>query len=79
MGLCRYVGNIHTKVTEGLLAEVFSSAGPLEGCKLIRKEKVINRISTLLQRPLMLSTWLVVVHLTYFLFLAGSGCDFLYS
>ncbi|BBM98017.1 nucleolysin TIA-1/TIAR [Marchantia polymorpha subsp. ruderalis] len=38
---CRsvYVGNIHTKVTEGLLAEVFASAGPLEGCKLIRKEK----------------------------------------
>jgi hypothetical protein len=34
------VGNIHTKVTDGLLAEVFSSAGPLEGCKLIRKEKV---------------------------------------
>lgn len=39
--LCgRYVGNIHTKVTEGLLAEVFSNVGPLEGCKLIRKEKV---------------------------------------
>ncbi|KAL2653903.1 hypothetical protein R1flu_022031 [Riccia fluitans] len=38
---CRsvYVGNIHTKVTEGLLAEVFANAGPLEGCKLIRKEK----------------------------------------
>jgi len=33
------VGNIHTKVTESLLAEVFASAGPLEGCKLIRKEK----------------------------------------
>ena len=37
---CRYVGNIHTKVTEGLLAEVFASVGALEGCKLIRKEKV---------------------------------------
>lgn len=38
---CRsvYVGNIHTKVTEALLAEVFSNIGPLEGCKLIRKEK----------------------------------------
>ncbi|CAK9276305.1 unnamed protein product [Sphagnum jensenii] len=38
---CRsvYVGNIHTKVTDALLAEVFSSVGPLEGCKLIRKEK----------------------------------------
>ncbi|KAG0613111.1 hypothetical protein M758_6G078000 [Ceratodon purpureus] len=38
---CRsvYVGNIHTKVTEALLAEVFSNVGPLEGCKLIRKEK----------------------------------------
>ncbi|CAM6082536.1 unnamed protein product [Calypogeia fissa] len=38
---CRsvYVGNIHTKVTEALLAEVFASVGPLEGCKLIRKEK----------------------------------------
>ena len=39
--LCRYVGNIHTKVTEALLAEVFSNVGPLEGCKLIRKEKVL--------------------------------------
>jgi nucleolysin TIA-1/TIAR len=34
-----YVGNIHPQVTEGLLQEVFSSTGPLEGCKLIRKEK----------------------------------------
>jgi len=39
--LRRYVGNIHTKVTEGPLAEVFSNVGPLEGCKLIRKEKVM--------------------------------------
>lgn len=37
---CRYVGNIHPQVTEPLLQEVFSSTGPLEGCKLIRKEKV---------------------------------------
>lgn len=37
---CRYVGNIHTQVTEPLLQEVFASTGPLEGCKLIRKEKV---------------------------------------
>ncbi|XP_026663666.2 oligouridylate-binding protein 1B-like isoform X2 [Phoenix dactylifera] len=38
---CRsvYVGNIHPAVTESLLAEVFQSIGPLEGCKLIRKEK----------------------------------------
>ncbi|KAK6944716.1 RNA recognition motif domain [Dillenia turbinata] len=38
---CRsvYVGNIHSQVTEPLLQEVFSSTGPLEGCKLIRKEK----------------------------------------
>ncbi|KAG9449322.1 hypothetical protein H6P81_009287 [Aristolochia fimbriata] len=38
---CRsvYVGNIHVNVTEALLAEVFQSTGPLEGCKLIRKEK----------------------------------------
>ncbi|XP_031092414.1 oligouridylate-binding protein 1-like [Ipomoea triloba] len=38
---CRsvYVGNIHPQVTELLLQEVFSSTGPLEGCKLIRKEK----------------------------------------
>ncbi|KAJ4953237.1 hypothetical protein NE237_030069 [Protea cynaroides] len=38
---CRsvYVGNIHTQVTDPLLQEVFSSTGPLEGCKLIRKEK----------------------------------------
>ncbi|XP_074589812.1 RNA-binding protein 208-like [Curcuma longa] len=38
---CRsvYVGNIHPNVTESLLEEVFQSIGPLEGCKLIRKEK----------------------------------------
>ncbi|KDP33941.1 hypothetical protein JCGZ_07512 [Jatropha curcas] len=38
---CRsvYVGNIHPQVTEPLLQEVFSNAGALEGCKLIRKEK----------------------------------------
>ncbi|XP_030538484.1 oligouridylate-binding protein 1-like isoform X2 [Rhodamnia argentea] len=38
---CRsvYVGNIHPQVAEPLLQEVFSSAGPIEGCKLIRKEK----------------------------------------
>lgn len=40
--MCRYVGNIHTKVTEGLLAEVFASVGALEGCKLIRKDKVLS-------------------------------------
>ncbi|KAF5178270.1 Oligouridylate-binding protein 1b [Thalictrum thalictroides] len=38
---CRsvYVGNIHVNVSETLLAEVFQGTGPLEGCKLIRKEK----------------------------------------
>ncbi|KAA8523350.1 hypothetical protein F0562_009773 [Nyssa sinensis] len=38
---CRsvYVGNIHPQVTDLLLQEVFSSTGPLEGCKLIRKDK----------------------------------------
>ncbi|XP_031260264.1 oligouridylate-binding protein 1-like isoform X2 [Pistacia vera] len=38
---CRsvYVGNIHPQVTEALLQEVFSNTGPLEGCKLIRKDK----------------------------------------
>ncbi|KAG5141808.1 hypothetical protein AAZX31_07G040000 [Glycine max] len=38
---CRsvYVGNIHTQVTEPLLQEVFSGTGPVEGCKLIRKDK----------------------------------------
>ncbi|KAH6817250.1 oligouridylate binding protein 1B [Perilla frutescens var. frutescens] len=38
---CRsvYVGNIHPQVTEPLLQEVFSATGPLEGCKLIRKDK----------------------------------------
>ncbi|KAK6126720.1 hypothetical protein DH2020_039542 [Rehmannia glutinosa] len=35
----RYVGNIHPQVTEPLLQEVFASTGPLEGCKLIRKDK----------------------------------------
>lgn len=37
---CRYVGNIHPQVTEPLLQEVFASNGLIEGCKLIRKEKV---------------------------------------
>ncbi|GLU10173.1 hypothetical protein SLE2022_269930 [Rubroshorea leprosula] len=38
---CRsvYVGNIHPQVTEPLLQEVFSSTGPIEGCKFIRKDK----------------------------------------
>ncbi|XP_057514225.1 oligouridylate-binding protein 1B-like isoform X2 [Actinidia eriantha] len=38
---CRsvYVGNIHTQVTEPLLQEIFQSTGPVECCKLIRKEK----------------------------------------
>lgn len=38
---CRsvYAGNIHPNVTDSLLTEVFQSIGPLEGCKLIRKEK----------------------------------------
>ncbi|KAJ3675542.1 hypothetical protein LUZ60_004584 [Juncus effusus] len=38
---CRsvYVGNIHLQVTEALMQEVFQSVGPVEGCKLIRKEK----------------------------------------
>ena len=38
--LDRYVGNIHLQVTDTLLQEVFQSIGPVEGCKLIRKEKV---------------------------------------
>uniref|UniRef100_A0A1D1ZL54 Nucleolysin TIAR n=1 Tax=Anthurium amnicola TaxID=1678845 RepID=A0A1D1ZL54_9ARAE len=38
---CRsvFVGNIHLQVTDALLQEVFQSTGPVEGCKLIRKEK----------------------------------------
>ncbi|KAK8448045.1 hypothetical protein SEVIR_8G206700v4 [Setaria viridis] len=38
---CRsvYVGNIHLQVTDAVLQEVFQSIGPVEGCKLIRKEK----------------------------------------
>ncbi|OAY27021.1 oligouridylate-binding protein 1 [Manihot esculenta] len=38
---CRsvYVGNIHPQATEPLLQEVFSNTGPIEGFKLIRKEK----------------------------------------
>ncbi|XP_039043200.1 oligouridylate-binding protein 1-like isoform X2 [Hibiscus syriacus] len=38
---CRsvYVGNIHPQVTEPLLQEVFLSTGPIEGCKLIKKDK----------------------------------------
>lgn len=38
---CRsvYVGNIHLQVTDTLLQEVFQSCGPLESCKLIKKDK----------------------------------------
>ncbi|EES08860.2 oligouridylate-binding protein 1B-like [Sorghum bicolor] len=38
---CRsvYVGNISLQVTDTVLQEVFQSIGPVEGCKLIRKEK----------------------------------------
>nr|CAB3492048.1 unnamed protein product [Digitaria exilis] len=38
---CRsvYVGNVHLQVTDAVLQEVFQSIGPVEGCKLIRKEK----------------------------------------
>jgi hypothetical protein len=36
----RYVGNVHVQVTDMLLREVFQSVGLVEGCKLIRKEKV---------------------------------------
>ncbi|PPS01445.1 hypothetical protein GOBAR_AA19203 [Gossypium barbadense] len=38
---CRsvYVGNIHPQVSEPLLQEVFLSTGPIEGCKLIKKDK----------------------------------------
>ncbi|KAL3830056.1 hypothetical protein ACJIZ3_018858 [Penstemon smallii] len=41
MSTCRsvYVGNIHPQVMEPLLQEVFATVGPLESCKLIRKEK----------------------------------------
>jgi len=38
--LDRYVGNISLQVTDAVLQEVFQSIGPVEGCKLIRKEKV---------------------------------------
>ncbi|KAI4967897.1 hypothetical protein ZWY2020_011203 [Hordeum vulgare] len=34
-----YVGNVHPNVTENLLIEVFQGSGPVERCKLIRKEK----------------------------------------
>jgi nucleolysin TIA-1/TIAR len=34
-----YAGNIHTQVTEVLLQEIFASTGPIESCKLIRKDK----------------------------------------
>lgn len=42
LGDCRYVGNIHTQITEEMLRDVFQTTGPLEGCKLIKKEKVGN-------------------------------------
>nr|CAD1822568.1 unnamed protein product [Ananas comosus var. bracteatus] len=46
---CRSVCcNVHVQVTEALLQEVFQSTGPVEGCKLIRKEKVNLFFSNLL-------------------------------
>lgn len=36
----RYIGNIHPQVSDVDLQQVFSNVGPLEGFKLIRKEKV---------------------------------------
>ncbi|TYH80400.1 hypothetical protein ES332_D03G129700v1 [Gossypium tomentosum] len=38
---CRsvYVANIHPQVTEPFLQEVFLSTGPIEGCKLVKKDK----------------------------------------
>lgn len=56
---CRYVGNIHTQVTEPLLQEVFASTGPVEGCKLIRKEKVKSSIFYLVFSFLLLHFLLV--------------------
>lgn len=34
------MGNIPPKVTESMLADIFSNLGPVEGCKLKKKEKV---------------------------------------
>ncbi|XP_060205977.1 oligouridylate-binding protein 1B-like isoform X2 [Lycium barbarum] len=38
---CRsvYIGNIHPQVSETLLQELFQCTGPIEGCKLVRKDK----------------------------------------
>ncbi|KAL1218915.1 Oligouridylate-binding protein 1A [Cardamine amara subsp. amara] len=38
---CRsvYAGNVHSQVTESVLQEIFASTGPIESCKLIRKDK----------------------------------------
>ncbi|KAE8675323.1 Oligouridylate-binding protein 1A [Hibiscus syriacus] len=55
---CRsvYVGNIHTQVTEPLLQEVFASTGPVESCKLVRKDKpfdcciIVLLVCTLLEQ-----------------------------
>ncbi|KAH0706449.1 hypothetical protein KY285_010954 [Solanum tuberosum] len=39
-GVCMYVGNINSQVTKPLVQEVFySTRSPLEGYKLIRKDK----------------------------------------
>lgn len=54
---CRYVGNIHTQVSEPLLQEVFASTGPVEGCKLVRKEKVYSSLCYLV------NFWIVPVKL----------------
>lgn len=47
------MGNIHPQVTEPLIQEVFASAGHVEGCKLIRKEKVLAlAVKLLSERPM---------------------------
>ena len=34
------MGNLSVDVTEDSFAQIFGSIGPLEGCKLIKEEKV---------------------------------------
>ena len=62
--MCRYAGNIHTQVTEVLLQEIFASTGPVESCKLIRKDKVGG------------VTLLSIFSKTYYLELTSKCCFF---
>lgn len=79
-GICRYAGNIHTQVTEVLLQEIFASTGPIESCKLIRKDKVEDiffffYLGLFISKCNVFSKWLVWVLTTVIIWI----CSLLWS